>query len=239
MRARRRPFESIRLVATFALLHGAWHDQSCWDELIPELRERGHEAVAPELPLDDPDATFDDRARPAIEALAGVTDAVVVVGHSMSSAYAPLVANERAETLLVHLCPSLAPFPPPPGAPDRFRAELPFPPARDVGITVWDPDVALSSIYARLPAETARDLAGRLRPMAPPPDAFPLAGHPDVPTALIYAADDEFFNPDWERLMAREVLGVDPIEIPGGHFPMVENPARLAGLLASLVTDNG
>ena len=68
--------------------------------------------------------------------------------------------------------------------------------------------------------------------MSPPPDEFPLDGHPDVPTVLIYAAEDEFFNPDWERFMAREVLGLEPIEIPGGHFPMAEDPAALADLLA-------
>ena len=221
-------------MATFVLLHGAWHDRSCWDDVIAELHQRGHEAIAPELPLDDPAATFADRARPAVEALAGAADPGVVVGHSMSSAYAPLVAATREGAVLVHLCPSLAPFPPPPGAPDRFRADLPFPPARPDGSTVWDPTTALDSIYGRLPEATARELAERLRPMSPPPDEFPLDGHPDVPTVLIYAADDEFFNPDWERLMAREVLGIEPIEIPGGHFPMAEDPAGLADLLASL-----
>jgi pimeloyl-ACP methyl ester carboxylesterase len=73
--------------------------------------------------------------------------------------------------------------------------------------------------------------------MSPPPDAFPLDGHPDVPTVLIYAAEDEFFDPDWERFMAREVLGLEPIEIPGGHFPMAEDPAALGDLLASLADD--
>lgn len=224
-------------MATFVLLHGAWHDASCWDRLIPELRDRGHEGIAPALPLDDADATFEDRARPAIDAVANVEGPVVVVGHSMSSAYAPLVADETDGALLVHLCPSLSPFPPPPDAPDKFRPELPFPPARDDGSTVWDPEAALESIYARLPEATARELAERLVPMAPPPDEFPLDGHPEVPTVLIYAAEDEFFNPDWERFMAREVLGLEPIEIPGGHFPMAEDPAALADLLAS-VTDS-
>ena len=41
-------------MATFVLLHGAWHDASCWDQLIPELRERGHEGVAPALPSTTP-----------------------------------------------------------------------------------------------------------------------------------------------------------------------------------------
>jgi pimeloyl-ACP methyl ester carboxylesterase len=221
-------------MATFALLHGAWHVSSCWDQVLPELRARGHEAVAPELPLHDGTATFADRARPAIESLEHAAGPVVVVGHSMSSAYAPLVADATDGALLVHLCPSLSPFPSPPEAPDKFRPELPFPPAREDGSTVWDPETAIESIYARLPEATARELAARLVPMAPPPDEFPLEGHPDVPTVVIYAAEDEFFNPDWERFMAREVLGLEPIEIRGGHFPMAEDPAALADLLASV-----
>jgi pimeloyl-ACP methyl ester carboxylesterase len=221
-------------MATFVLLHGAWHDASCWDRLLPELGERRHEGIAPALPLDHSDATFADRARPAIEAVANVEGPVVVVGHSMSSAYAPLVADRKDGALLVHLCPSLSPFPPPAEAPDKFRPELPFPPAREDGSTMWDPETARESIYARLPEATARELAERLVPMAPPPDEFPLDGHPDVPTVLIYAAEDEFFNPEWERFMAREVLGLEPIEIPGGHFPMAEDPAGLAEVLASL-----
>ena len=223
-------------MATFELLHGAWHDASCWELLVPELQARGHDTIAPELPLDDPGAGFMDRARPAIEALDDVTGPVVVVGHSMSSAYAPLVVNERDGAVLVHLCPRLGPFAEPPGAPSApFRSDLDFPPARPDGTTVWDPDVAIASIYRRLPAEWARKLAERRVPMAMPADDFPLAGHPDVPTVLIYAAEDEFFEPEWERFMARELLGIEPIEISGGHFPIIEDPAGQGEVLASLV----
>jgi len=215
-------------------MHGAWHEPSCWDPLIPELRARGHEAIAPLLPLDDPSTGFMDRAQPAIDALAEVTGPVVVVGHSMSSAYAPLVANEREGSLLVHLCPRLGPFAEPPGAPATYRSGLDFPSPRPDGTTVWDPEVAIASLYRRLPEAAARDLADRRVPMAQPADDFPLPGHPDVPTVLIYAAEDEIFEPEWERFMARELLGVEPIEIPGGHFPMIEDPAALADLLVSL-----
>jgi pimeloyl-ACP methyl ester carboxylesterase len=55
---------------------------------------------------------------------------------------------------------------------------------------------------------------------------------------LVYAAEDEFFEPAWERFMARELLGIEPIEIPGGHFPMVEDPDALAGLLDRLARDH-
>ena len=63
---------------------------------------------------------------------------------------------------------------------------------------------------------------------------YPLAAQPDVRTALVYAIDDEFFTPEWERFVAREILGVEPIEIPGGHFPMAEDPRALAELLDGL-----
>jgi pimeloyl-ACP methyl ester carboxylesterase len=67
--------------------------------------------------------------------------------------------------------------------------------------------------------------------MAMPQGDYPLETHPDNRAVLIYAAEDELFDPDWERFMARELLGVEPIEIPTGHFPMAEDPAGLAELL--------
>jgi pimeloyl-ACP methyl ester carboxylesterase len=89
-------------LATFCLLHGNWHEGSCWQPLIDCLEVRGHKAVAPDLPFDDPETTYADRIRPALEALENVSGPVVVVGHSMASGYAPLVAVEHPGALLVH-----------------------------------------------------------------------------------------------------------------------------------------
>jgi pimeloyl-ACP methyl ester carboxylesterase len=223
-----------RLAATFCLIHGAWHDSSCWDQLVPRLEERGHRVVAPDLPLHDPEVGFAERIWPALDALDGVDGAIVIVGHSQGTAYSSLSAAERPESLLVHLCPRLGGFEPPPGAPDAFRDGVPFPNDRPDGISVWDPEIAISTLYRRLPPETARAMANRLRPMAMSSGDYPLSGHPDNPTALVYAAEDELFEPAWERFMARELLGVEPIEIPGGHFPMVEDPDSLGKLLDRL-----
>ncbi len=70
--------------------------------------------------------------------------------------------------------------------------------------------------------------------MAMPPDDYPRRDHPDVPAALVCAAEDEFFEPGFERYMARELLGIDPIELRAGHFPMAEDPGALAELLDRL-----
>ncbi len=224
-------------MATFCLIHGAWHDPSCWDPVAVGLRAQGHEVVAPDLPLHDPSSGFEQRARPAIEALGGAHEPVVVVGHSMASAYALLVAVAHPTALIVHLCPRLGGLTPPPGAPDTFRAAFPFPPERPDGTSAWDPEAAVIAMYSRLPPESALGLVRNLRPMAQPPGEFPLSSHPAIRTALVYAAEDEFFEPAWERFMARELLGVDPIEIPTGHFPMAEDPDALSDLLDRLATE--
>jgi pimeloyl-ACP methyl ester carboxylesterase len=225
-------------VATFCLIHGAWHEPSCWDELTPRLMERGHDVVVPDLPLQDPETGFDERIRPALDALDGVGGSLAIVGHSQGTAYSSLVAAAKPDALLVHLCPRLGGFAAPPGAPDMFRPGVPFPETGADGVSVWDEDVALTALYGRVPAPRAEMLAGRLRPMAMPQDDFPLDGPPRNRTVLIYAAEDELFAPAWERFMASELLGVEPIEIPTGHFPMAEDPGALAALLDHVASDS-
>jgi pimeloyl-ACP methyl ester carboxylesterase len=221
-------------LATFCLIHGRWHDGSCWTPVVERLRLRGHEAVAPDLPFDDPRATHEERARPALDALADVPDPIVVVGHSGGSSEAALVAAKRRPALLVYLCPRFGEFSAAPDAPAPFRAGFPFPATDDQGRAVWQPQDAIRVMYPRLPAETASRLASRLRPAASAVGPYPLAEPPDVSSALVFTSDDEFFTPEWQRYVANDLLGIEPIELPGGHFPMIEDPDMLADLLDRL-----
>ena len=41
-------------------------------------------------------------------------------------------------------------------------------------------------------------------------------------------------SPSWSRRVARERLGVEPVELPSGHFPMITHPEPLADALAQL-----
>jgi pimeloyl-ACP methyl ester carboxylesterase len=50
----------------------------------------------------------------------------------------------------------------------------------------------------------------------------------------IVGTADRLVSPDWSRRVARERLGVEPVEIPTGHFPMITHPELLAGELAKL-----
>ena len=86
-------------------------------------------------------------------------------------------------------------------------------------------------MYPRLPAPVARDLAGRLKPGASAQGPYPVAALPDAPVRVVYAAHDEFFPPEWSQWAAREIAGVEPVELDTGHFPMIEAPDALAELL--------
>jgi pimeloyl-ACP methyl ester carboxylesterase len=215
-------------VTTFCLVHGAWHDATCWDPVTEALGAAGHDVVAPDLPFHDPAATYDQRVDPALRALEGLGDPLVAVGHSMGAGYAPYVGASRAGSLLVHLCPGLGPL----------REGFPWPPTRADGTCEWGRDAAIEALYPRLAPEVARRLARRLRPMAPAAGDRPRVQRSPSQTAVVIGLDDELFDPSSERAAAREKLGVEAIEIPGGHFPMAEDPDALAALLDRLAREH-
>jgi pimeloyl-ACP methyl ester carboxylesterase len=61
-----------------------------------------------------------------------------------------------------------------------------------------------------------------------------LALAPEVPSTYVVAAHDRTIRPEWQRRMARERLGVEPVELPTGHCPNVSRPDRLAELLVEV-----
>lgn len=223
----------LRCVATFLLLHGAWHDARCWAPLARELEERGHAALAPDLPGEDHDATWDDYVGAALAVVGPDEPAPVVVGHSLCGRWLDLVAARRPVACLVYLCARL---PDVDGQPSPYRPALDHVGRDGEGRSTWTPDTALWAMYGRLPGDTAEELAQRLRPQSFrfldfPRPPFSLGSTPAV---AIACEDDEFFALEWERFAARALLGHDVIELPGGHYPMAEQPAELATLLDAL-----
>lgn len=159
---------------------------------------------------------------------------MAVVGHSLGAGYAPIVAATRPASSLIYLCPApVGPFASANAPMPSTREGFVFPPNRDDGTSVWEPDEAIRAIYPRLHADVALGLAEQLKPGSSPSDTYPLDQPPAVPTGFVYARHDEFFDPKWSRWVARDA-GLDPVEMDTGHFPMVEAPADLARVLASV-----
>ena len=89
-------------MATFVLIHGAGDVGWYWHLAEAELRARGHDTVAPDLPCDNDAASLDDYARTATDAVGGRQD-LVIVGQSYGAFTATLVASRCPARLLVLL----------------------------------------------------------------------------------------------------------------------------------------
>jgi pimeloyl-ACP methyl ester carboxylesterase len=220
-------------MATFGLAHGAWHGGWCWGLLVEELVRRGHVCVAPDLPFDDPTSTWDTVADVMVDALKGA-DEPVLVGHSLGALTIPMVALRRPVKLLVYLCPATPVAKPPVGSPpsyqERYMAYVAGIQVDELGRDSWKPDVAVRDMYGHVEPGLAKWAAAQLRPDAVH-GAYPLEGPPSLPSLYIYTTEDEIFTPESRRWAARNVFGLEPVELDGGHFPMLEKPSALADLL--------
>src|SRR3712207_5693198 len=87
-------------MATFAFIHGGGDVGWYWHLVEKELRARGHETVAPDLPCDDDSATLSGYADTVVRAVDGRRD-LVVVAQSYGGFTAPLVADRLPVDALV------------------------------------------------------------------------------------------------------------------------------------------
>jgi pimeloyl-ACP methyl ester carboxylesterase len=103
--------------------------------------------------------------------------------------------------------------------------------------TEWPtPEVAADALFDELPRKVAIEEARTLRRQYYTmwDEVSPLQSWPDCPTSYIVCADDRAVGADWQRDRARDTLGVEPVEIAGGHYPFLARPAELTDLLVSL-----
>ncbi|HEX4324239.1 MAG TPA: alpha/beta fold hydrolase [Gaiellaceae bacterium] len=202
-------------MATFSLVHGAWHGGWCWDAVRAELEAGGHAVHTPDLPCEDVAAGVEECA-------AAVPAADVVVGHSLGGLTIPYV-EAGTHVFLAALVGGT-------GGPDVFVPGFGDGRTRDELGRSYYPDPADAAAELQYPSESA-PLASRLRPQAPL-DPDPLAVERPV---YVVCARDAVIRPEWQRHLARDVLGVEPLELDSGHSPMLERPRELADLLDALV----
>ncbi|MGI4901669.1 MAG: alpha/beta fold hydrolase, partial [Janthinobacterium lividum] len=140
-------------MATFVLVHGAWHGGWCWEEIVPLLEHDGHRVIAPDLP-----GMGRDRTPLSSITLAGWADfvadliraepePVILVGHSRGGIVISEVAERVPERIrrLVYL----AAFLPPSGATLRSLSAQSKAP-RNAGMMVMSEDGATSTVATNL-----------------------------------------------------------------------------------------
>src|SRR5438132_2169892 len=87
-------------MATYVLIHGAASDSWYWHLVVPELRARGHDVVAPDLPSDDDSAGLDEYADAVMDAVGDRSD-LVLVAQSLGGFTAPLVCDRVPVRLMI------------------------------------------------------------------------------------------------------------------------------------------
>lgn len=224
-------------MTTFVLIHGGGDVGWYWHLLEAELRSRGHDVVAPDLPCDDDSAGLSEYANAVVEAIGGRRN-LVVVGQSYGGFTAPLVADRLPVDLLVLLA---AMIPARGETPEDWWTNTGYTEAareqaeRDGGKTGSDDQIV--SYYNGVPRALAEEALSRARKesMTAWRTPWPLDAWPDVPTKFVLCKDDHLFPPDFLRRLAAERLGITPDEIPGCHCVALSHPKELADVLVGYI----
>ncbi len=215
-------------MASFVFVHGSGQNASCWSRVASALTARGHAVATPELPKRAADGGLEGHAARIAAAIDGPR--AVVVAHSFSGVFLPLVAQARDCGLLVFLAAVV----PEPGKsvreqfaedPSMFGAEWIAAGAR------WFDPTQVASLAREFLFHDCDEatLAWALptvelfetRHLVTEPSPF--TRWPEVPVASIVATGDRTLSPDWSRRATRRVLGTEPIEMASRPLP-----ARLA-----------
>ena len=208
-------------MATYVLIHGAGDVGWYWHLVAAELRERGHDAVAPDLPCEDDSAGLSEYADAVRDAI-GDRSELVVVAQSFAGFTAPLVCDRTSVELLVLVAGMI---PSPGEAPRDWWANTRYEPEDGE----WRGD-EVATFYHDVPPELAAEALkrGRAQSDTPTQEPWPLAAWPDVPTRFLLCRDDRLLPADFLRPVVRERLGIVADEIDGGHCVALSRPKELA-----------
>jgi pimeloyl-ACP methyl ester carboxylesterase len=215
------------------LIHGTTQSSAGWQRLRHALEARGCRAVAVDLPTDQPDLRAADYAE-LVQQQVGTDADVVVVAHSASGVLLPAIAralNARHQVWLAAWVPdsdaSLI-------EEVEQRADVAFAPDWIGKDPTTDPAVAARFLFHDCDEKTLEWALGTVRLFLPSATYAERVKLNSTPSTYIVASYDRTLRPDWQRRMARERLGIAPVEIAAGHCPHVSQPDQLAEIVVGL-----
>jgi pimeloyl-ACP methyl ester carboxylesterase len=222
----------VTSMATFVLIPGAGGAAWYWHRVVPLLERAGHEAIAVDLPGDDPRAGLDAYADLVVTAIGKRTN-VTLVAQSMGGFTAALVSARVPLGMLLFVNAMI----PVPGETagewwDHTGSEK----ARTAAAERHGYAAAFDLVTYFLhdvPKAVADEGAAHERPEAKLAFEEParFTQWPAVPIHVVVGREDRFFPNDFQARVARERLGKSVDEIPGGHLVALSHPLELADRL--------
>ena len=219
--------------AGYVLVPGAGGSGWYWHLVVAELLGRGHRAAAVDLPGPDPAAGLSEYRDLIVAAARALGQPVILVAQSLGGFSAPLacVHVPVAELVLVN-----AMIPRPGETAGEWwdhvgwQAEAQAMASRD-----GRPEVDVSDLetlfFHDLPGPIAEVMRADPGAAAEGPTIFsqpwPLPVWPRVSTRVLSGRDDRFFPLALQQRVARERLGIEAEEIPGGHLGALSHPSAL------------
>jgi pimeloyl-ACP methyl ester carboxylesterase len=203
------------------------------------LEQAGHQALAVDLPGDDPRAGLHAYADLVVAAI-GKQDDVTLVAQSMGAFTAALVCA-RARKAIRRLVFVNAMIPLPGETAGEWWDHTGWLRARRTAAERggYDVEFDLETYFLHdVPAAVAEEGAAHQRQESEIAFREPanFEAWPDLPIHVVIGKDDRFFPADFQARVARERLSKTVDEIPGGHLVALSHPRELAELLTSYVT---
>ncbi|WP_149264483.1 alpha/beta fold hydrolase [Actinomadura sp. K4S16] len=226
-------------MATYTLIPGAGGQAWYWHRLVPELRARGHDVVAVDLPAGDDSAGLTEYVDTVLEAIGDRRD-LILVAQSMGGLTAPLVCERLPVDLLV-LLNAMVPSPGETGGEwweNTGQAKAMSDQAVRDGRTPPAEFDAEEYFFHDVPDEVKAVALSQEAPQSATPftEPWPLHKWPSTPTVFLQARDDRFFPLDFQRRVVGERLGITVDEMPGGHLVALSRPRELADRLETYRT---
>ena len=237
-------------MATFLLVHGAWHGRWCWERIIPLLEAAGHRVLAPDLPGmgDDQTPLAQDVLAQWADFVAGLAQAqderIVLVGHSRGG----LVISEAAERIPDRIAGLIfvAAFLLPAGSTlmgihKACQAEAmtsAILPAENGCALRFDPAQASTFLYQQTASEDKDDAIARLclEPIGPSlqPLRTSAQGFGSVRRAYVETIFDQAVTLEMQREMQALLPCEAVVSLDADHSPFYSAPEALSDALGGL-----
>ena len=211
-----------------------------WHLVERELRARGYDAFAVDLPAADETKGLPAYADAVVAAI-GDRSAVTIVAQSLGAFTAPLVW-QRVQARQVVFLNAMIPLPG--ETPGAWWDNVGWEQARTAAAARggYPTDFDLETYFLHdIPAELKAVMYEHEAPQSDRPfgDACAFDDWPDIPIHAVAGRDDRFFPLDLQQRIAAERLSIQPDIVPGGHLVALSHPLELSDLLASyLQPDN-